>query len=68
MNEWIVEDKNSGEGKGYSFLDQIFKAESNELLFISIALKLNWNFVDSLLHDDLIARIECNSSPILRKI
>ena len=36
----IVEDKNGGEGKGFPNLDQIFQAESNELFFISIPLKL----------------------------
>jgi hypothetical protein len=45
----IVEDKNGGEKKGYPNLDQTFQAEFNELLFISIALKLKLNFVDSLL-------------------
>jgi len=40
-------------------LDQTFQAEFNELLFISIALKLNQNFVDSLKYDP-IARLECH--------
>jgi len=34
--------------KGYSNPDQTFQAEFNELLFISVALKLTPNFVDSL--------------------
>ena len=34
---------------GVGGLDQTFQAEFNELLFISIALKLNQNFVDSLM-------------------
>ena len=33
MNEWIVEDNNGGERKGYSKSDQTFQAEFNELLF-----------------------------------
>jgi len=40
----IIEDKNGAQGKGYPNPDQTFQAEFNELLFISIALKLNQNF------------------------
>ena len=44
----IIEvDNNSGQRKGYPNLDQTFQAEFNELLFVSIVLKLNWIFVDS---------------------
>jgi hypothetical protein len=53
------------EGKGYLNPDQTFQAEFNELLFISIALKLNQNFVDSLI---IWSRGSNASSPlILRK-
>jgi hypothetical protein len=45
----FIEDKNGGQGKGYPNPDQTFQAEFNELLFISIAWKLNQNFVDSLM-------------------
>src|SRR5277367_7022110 len=45
----IIEDKNGAQGKGYPNPDQTFQAEFNELLFISIALKLNQNFMDSLM-------------------
>jgi hypothetical protein len=45
----IIEDKNGRQGKGYSNSDQTFQAEFNELLCISIALKLNQNFVDSVM-------------------
>ena len=62
----IIEDKNGGQGKGYPNPDQTFQAEFNELLFISIALKLNQNFVDSLM---IRSRGSNASSPlILRKI
>ena len=44
----IMGGKNGGQGKGYSGPDQAFQAEFNGLLFISIALKLNQNFVDRL--------------------
>jgi hypothetical protein len=37
----VVEDKNGGGRKGYPILDQTFHAEFNELLCISIVLKLN---------------------------
>ena len=43
----IIEDKKGGQGEVYPNLDQTFQAEFNELLFISSALKLNWNFIDS---------------------
>lgn len=45
----ITEDKNGGQGEGYLNPDQTFRAEFNELLFISITLKLNQNFADSLM-------------------
>ena len=45
----IIEDKNGREGKGYPNPDQTFRAEFNELLFISIALKAEQNFVNSLM-------------------
>ena len=45
----FIEDKNGGQGKDYPNLDQTFQAEFNELLFIWIALRLNQNFVDSLM-------------------
>lgn len=47
-NYVIVEDRNCEERKDYSNLDQTFQVEFNELLFISLALKLNRIFVDSL--------------------
>jgi len=45
----IIEDKKGGQRKGYPDPYQTFHPEFNELLFISIALKLNQNFVDSLM-------------------
>jgi len=45
----IIEDKNGGQGKGCPNADQTFQAEFNELLFVSTALKLNQNFVDSVM-------------------
>jgi hypothetical protein len=39
-NYIIVEDRNSGQEKGYPNLDQTFQPDFHELLFISIALKL----------------------------
>ena len=47
----IMEDKNGRQGKGYPNPDQTCQAEFNELVFISIALKLNQNFMDSLTSD-----------------
>ena len=44
-----IEDKNGGQGKGYPNPNQTFQAKFNELLFISIALKVNQTFVDSLM-------------------
>src|SRR5271155_979273 len=62
----IIEDKNGGQGKGYPNSDQTFQAGFNELLFISISLKLNQNFVDSLM---VRTRGSNATSPcILRKI
>ena len=45
----IIEDKNGrpGQGKGYPNPDQTFQAEFNELLFISMGLRLNQNFMAS---------------------
>jgi len=45
----IIEDKNGSQGKGYLNPDQNFQAEFNELLFSWTALKLNQNFVNSLM-------------------
>jgi len=45
----IIEDKNGGQGKVYPNPYQTFQAEFNELLFISIALKPNQNFMDCLM-------------------
>jgi hypothetical protein len=53
----IVGDKTNEEEKVCSNLDQIFQAEFNNLLFILIALKLNWIFID-FLHNRLI-RSDC---------
>ena len=44
----IAEDKNDGKRKGYPNLEQTFQTEFNELFFISIVLKLNRIFLDSL--------------------
>jgi len=64
----IIEDKNGGQGKGYPNPDQTFQAEFNELLFISIALKLDAEPEFRGFSCDAIARLECSSPPILRKI
>jgi len=41
LNCIAAENENGGERKGYLNPDQVFLAEFNELLFSSIALKLN---------------------------
>ena len=55
----IIENMNGGQGKGYPNTDQTFQVKFNELLFISIALKLDQNFMDSLKYDP-IARVKCH--------
>lgn len=55
-----------GRGKGYPNSDQTFQAEFNELLFISIVLKLNQNFMDSLMVRSQGSN--ATSPPILGKV